>query len=824
MDRIVKELGSMGQRITGFSLRKERALFEKLQPEDSKVCLDHLISYMHKSENQVELDSLGITNLSNQCHTVSRSLLVLYHFDKNHAGKISFEEFLDVLNYFRELDKRKRLEVSSSEKSSKSGSSDWFKKMLPPNWSSSSSVKPPEFPGSAALGLSDQEKTLHGHTVSSLTCKVLQRADSDGLSKSASVSSHNSECAIMQTMQVEVDTVTSASTVNDTEDEEARKMLLNDLTRKGGRKEFANWLFKVADVEHRNTFVTRAEIRALLNSIVDDGISPEALRVSLEVDDGMNREDVASASDTKSSHDSASDSSDSESEARLNEIEINRLLDAVMRQYDLSQCGRVAREDFMSLANMIEAEYESLNTDLGARRIGDYVLARILGSGSEGVVRLGVHRRLGTLHAVKIINKRGQQQSRLNREVAANLKLKHKCIVEVQEVIENADFMFIIMEYVNGGSLESYVSKKKPLDERVARKYAADLVDAFVTVHQQGVCHRDLRIENLLLDSKSELKIADFGHAGLFRAGYDIFSTMAVGSTSHMAPEQLEGANYSGEKLDVWSFAIILHFFLAGYNPFESNSTIQESLQNIRNANLSNLSPLLSPDARDLISKCLSRDFSERPSWEEISHHPWLLGDVMHIALMHRRAVFPLLEIGEQDARGSLPSIDAALSRLLGLTQTSLKDLGLATRVRDKGIDCAMMSKKQSKQLKFRLKFELVSKQDLQLMDDSDNSGGEFDDDVSLASSGSLSRTNSSNSVLARSKERDCSDSEAGSDLLPSRVGARLVPAAEEDDQQQWLVSAELLVGDPPQFDKVFRNLCEQCSRRGSPMKVLHSH
>lgn len=194
--------------------------------------------------------------------------------------------------------------------------------------------------------------------------------------------------------------------------------------------------------------------------------------------------------------------------------------------------------------------------------------------------------------------------------------------------------------------------------------------------------------------------------------------------------------------------------------------------------------------------------------------HPWLLGDVMHIALMHRRAVFPLLEIGEQAARGLLPSIDAALSRLLALTQTSLKELGLATRLRDKGIDCAMMSKKQSKQLKFRLKFELVSKQDLQLMDDSDNSGGEFDDDM-LSLSGSLSRTNSADSVLARSKERDSSDSEAGSDLLPSRVGARLVPAAEEDDQQQWLVSAELLVGDPPQFDKVFRNLCEHCSRGG---------
>jgi Ca2+-binding EF-hand superfamily protein len=615
MDRIVKELGSMGQKISGFALRKERALFEKLQPEDDKVCLDHLITYMHKSENQAELDSLGITNLSNQCHTVSRSLLVLYHFDKNHEGKIAFDEFLDVLNYFRELDKRKRLEASVSEKSSKSGN-DWFKKILPPNWSCSA-AKPPDFPGSAAFGLADQEKTVHGHTVSSLMCKVLHRADSDGSPKSASDTHHSAEAPKMQTMQVEVDTVTSASSVNHTEDEEARKMLLNDLTRKGGRKEFANWLFKVADVEHRNTFVTRAEILALLHSIVDDGISPEALRVSLEVDDGMNREEVASAADTKSAQDS--DSSDSESEARITDIEVNRLLDAVMRQFDLSHSGRVTREDFMALANMIEAEYESLNTDLGARRVGDYVLARILGSGSEGVVRLAVHRRHGTLHAVKIINKRGQLQSRLNREVAANLKLKHKCIVEVQEVIENADFMFIIMEYVNGGSLDSYVSKKKPLDERVARKYAADLVDAFVTVHQQGVCHRDLRIENLLLDSKSELKIADFGHAGLFRGGYDIFSTMAVGSTSHMAPEQLDGANYSGEKLDVWSFAIILHFFLAGYNPFESNRTMQESLHNIKTADLSNLSPLLSPDARDLITKCLSRDFNERPSWEEIS-------------------------------------------------------------------------------------------------------------------------------------------------------------------------------------------------------------
>ncbi len=222
---------------------------------------------------------------------------------------------------------------------------------------------------------------------------------------------------------------------------------------------------------------------------------------------------------------------------------------------------------------------------------------------------------------------------------------------------------------------------------------------------------------------------------------------------------------------------------------------------------------------------------------------------------MHRRAVFPLLENGDASSRGSLDSVEAALSRLLLLTQANLKDLGLASRVRDKGIDCAMMSK--SKQLKFRLKFELVSKEDLQLMDNSDNSGSEIDDDFSMAS-GSLSRTNSASEFghSARSKDKEGQDHDAGVIQLPLRIGRSSPPssseAPEQDDQQQWLVSAELLVGDPPQFDKVFRRLCVKCSPpgiaqsyslyfayilcdnefmgfrlitcAGSPVKVLHSH
>jgi hypothetical protein len=191
----------------------------------------------------------------------------------------------------------------------------------------------------------------------------------------------------------------------------------------------------------------------------------------------------------------------------------------------------------------------------------------------------------------------------------------------------------------------------------------------------------------------------------------------------------------------------------------------------------------------------------------------------MPIALMHRRAVFPLIEIGDQSARGSLASIDAALTRLLALAQTNLKDLGLATRVKEKSIDCVMLNK--SKQLRFRLKFELVSKEELQHMDDSENSNSDYYDDVSPSSSGSFSRTNSSDSMsLARSKEKESSDSEQGVDhQLPPRIAssssAAPESALEEDGQHQWLVSAELMAGDPPQFDKVFRRLCAKCSPPG---------
>lgn len=180
----------------------------------------------------------------------------------------------------------------------------------------------------------------------------------------------------------------------------------------------------------------------------------------------------------------------------------------------------------------------------------------------------------------------------------------------------------------------------------------------------------------------------------------------------------------------------------------------------------------------------------------------------MYIAFMDRRAVFPLLESGDQCARGSAPSIDAALVRLLALVQANLKDLGIAFRVRDKVIDCAMLSK--AKQLKFRLMFELVGKEDLQLIIES--AQGDCGDDTPMSASFIRFDSHADIPVFARSRkeEKEARDSNDGAVQLPPRFRSRSFFGAadsgqvETDGEQLWLVSAELVVGDPPQFDKVF--------------------
>ncbi len=131
--------------------------------------------------------------------------------------------------------------------------------------------------------------------------------------------------------------------------------------------------------------------------------------------------------------------------------------------------------------------------------------------------------------------------------------------------------------------------------------------------------HRDLKLDNLLLDNNANIKITDFGHAGIFQKGWDLFCTPTVGGLCHVAPEQLLGQPYSGEKNDIWGLGVILYILLVGSLPFKG----QAYLDNIRNGRYT-IPEHLSPEVRDLISNMLVTDPNGRIGCRKIMKHPWL--------------------------------------------------------------------------------------------------------------------------------------------------------------------------------------------------------
>ncbi len=223
-------------------------------------------------------------------------------------------------------------------------------------------------------------------------------------------------------------------------------------------------------------------------------------------------------------------------------------------------------------------------------RFGDYVLGRTLGEGEFGKVKMGWKQADGVQVAIKLIRREslGSNPTRLpkiNREITILQQLSHPNIVRLHEKIETDRYIGIILEYASGGELFDYILNHRYLKDPSARRLFAQLVSGVGYLHKKGIVHRDLKLENLLLDRHKNIIITDFGFANTFnpkdelgdeieyhlddkefikrmdlarvRRG-DLFST-SCGSPAYAAPELVtRDGLYTGRKVDVWSCGVIL--------------------------------------------------------------------------------------------------------------------------------------------------------------------------------------------------------------------------------------------------------------------------
>lgn len=278
-----------------------------------------------------------------------------------------------------------------------------------------------------------------------------------------------------------------------------------------------------------------------------------------------------------------------------------------------------------------------------------YILIKTLGSGYNSKVKLALHKKENKYYAAKIIRTKVHVNSNikaLKNEISILKKLSHPNILNIKEFNEDGVYTkknlktyhtkYVILDLATSGELFGYVAYVGRLEEKIARYYFTQLIDAIDYCHKNGISHRDLKPENLLLDEEFNLKISDFG----FSTNFDRTLTSHVGTKLYMAPEMhVQDLPYTGPAVDIFACGLILFTMYTGLQPYETAAYPKDSFYKYFFAN--NLTEywnivktymskkvVLTDDFKSLITAILIPDACQRPSMAEIKQHPWFKGPI----------------------------------------------------------------------------------------------------------------------------------------------------------------------------------------------------
>jgi len=255
-----------------------------------------------------------------------------------------------------------------------------------------------------------------------------------------------------------------------------------------------------------------------------------------------------------------------------------------------------------------------------------YDIGKELGRGGFSIVKKGKNKFTGEEVAIKCINKRTLKKEELQllgREINIMKKLRHKNIVQLLDMYETPNDLFLVLELVIGGELFDQIVERGSYTESDAAGLVRQILEGISYMHSHGVVHRDLKPENLLCQSANFIKIADFGLSKDVETGN---LQTSCGTPSYVAPEVLLGGQYDNE-VDIWSTGVIAYVLLCGFTPFYGDNQ-RQLFERILHAKFDFPSPEwdeISPAAKDFIKKILVVNPAERMTAEQALSHPWIL-------------------------------------------------------------------------------------------------------------------------------------------------------------------------------------------------------
>ena len=272
---------------------------------------------------------------------------------------------------------------------------------------------------------------------------------------------------------------------------------------------------------------------------------------------------------------------------------------------------------------------EKITKVSGEVQIIKYIKGRLLGKGGFAKCYEFINQETEHSSAAKIIPKKSLVKSRAKQKLISEIKihksLHHPNIVAFERYFEDSENVYLLIEICHNQTLNELLKRRKKLTELEVQYYAVQIIKALKYLHNHRVIHRDLKLGNLFISEKMEIKVGDFGLATKLEFDGERKRTVC-GTPNYIAPEILEGKTGHSYEVDVWSLGVIMYTLIIGKPPFETNN-VKETYKRIKMGNYSfPENAVISDPAKDLIQSILVLDPYKRPKLEEILNH-----DFFHI-------------------------------------------------------------------------------------------------------------------------------------------------------------------------------------------------
>jgi len=305
--------------------------------------------------------------------------------------------------------------------------------------------------------------------------------------------------------------------------------------------------------------------------------------------------------------------------------------------------------------------------------IGEYVIVDAI---NHSKVNLGYHCYTKEKVAVKILRKSSmnrEEMERARREILIMqmvTSLQHPFITRLRYAEETEESFCLVMDYEAGGELKAYILSRGKLSEAESHKFFLQIISAVYCLHDHNIVHRDIKHQNILLDSNNNIKLIDFGLSNFSQDG--VFRETFCGTPAYCAPEMILGNAYSGPEVDIWSLGVVLYAMLTGDFPFKK-------LSDIVSGNFAE-PPAVSPDCVDLLKRLLTVDRKARLNLPGVIAHSWtqrrmLMDDPsVHLPKPEERPAAP-----NGDNIGTWRVVSAARQRKAAAAAAAAKELEKAT-------------------------------------------------------------------------------------------------------------------------------------------------